>query len=76
MNGTKIFLDTNIVLYLLAGDQTLASFLDQKSWYISFITQLEILGYSKLTSEDKNRIADLFNHCVIIDINAEIKIKL
>ena len=28
MSGNKVCLDTNIVLYLLGGDQTLASFLD------------------------------------------------
>jgi len=27
MNGNKIVLDTNIVLYLLAGDKTIAEFL-------------------------------------------------
>jgi hypothetical protein len=30
MNGHKLFLDTNIILYLLGGDRTLASFLNQK----------------------------------------------
>ena len=42
MNGNKLFLDSNIVLYLLAGDQTLAELLDRKQLYISFATSLEL----------------------------------
>jgi len=30
MNGNKLFFDTNIVLYLLNGDQTLAELLNNK----------------------------------------------
>ena len=41
MNGNNLFLDTNIILYLLNGDQTLADLLDGKKLYISVITELE-----------------------------------
>lgn len=44
MNGNKLFLDTNVILYLLGGDETLAIFLDKKQLYISVITELELLG--------------------------------
>ncbi len=30
MNGNNLLLDTNIILYLLAGDKTLVSLLDNK----------------------------------------------
>ena len=30
MNGSKTVLDTNIILYLLAGDKTVADFLQDK----------------------------------------------
>ena len=45
MSGNKLFIDTNIVLYLLNGDQTLAELLHEKQLYISFITELELLAY-------------------------------
>jgi hypothetical protein len=35
MNGSKLVLDTNIVLYLLSGDKTLADFLQDKQGYVS-----------------------------------------
>lgn len=45
MSGDKIFIDTNIAIYLLGGDTSLAAILHQKVLYVSFITQLELLGY-------------------------------
>lgn len=51
MNGNKVFVDTNIILYLLGGDSTIAELLNGKQIYISFITQLELLSYSKGTKK-------------------------
>lgn len=73
MNGDKIFVDTNIILYLLNGDMTLAELLNGKQIFISFITELELLSYSKNSMKDLKVIKELLSHCVIIDINDEIK---
>jgi len=73
MSGNKIFLDTNILLYLLSGDETIAELLNGKQFYISFITQLELLGYTKLDKKQEEIILDLLSNCVIIDINDDIK---
>ncbi len=73
MNGNKLFLDTNILLYLLRGDDTLVEVLDKKQIYISFITELELLSFPGLKKKDLKVVKDLLNECVIIDVNAEIK---
>jgi len=73
MSGNKLFLDTNILLYLLQGDKTLAEVLDNKQFYISFITQLELLSFPGLTKKESKVINELLKECVIIDINSEIK---
>jgi hypothetical protein len=73
MNGNKLFLDTNIILYLLEGDETLMHSLDRKQFYISFITQLELLSFPGLSRKDIKIINELLLECVILDINAEIK---
>ena len=73
MSGRKLFLDTNIILYLLQGDKTLTEVLDNKQFYISFITQLELLSFPGLTRKDLKVINELLSECVIIDINSEIK---
>ncbi len=73
MNGNKIFLDTNIILYLFSGDKNLATLLHNKTVYISFITELELLGYKNLNPEDLIKIEFFLNTITIIDINSEIK---
>jgi predicted nucleic acid-binding protein len=73
MNGNSILIDTNIAIYLLDGDQSLAEILNGKKIYISFITQLELLGYHGLTEEQEQRIEDMLDYFVITDINSRIK---
>ena len=73
MSGNKVFIDTNTAIYLLSGDTTLASILHQKKVYLSFITQLELLGYQNITKEEERQIEYMLENCVIIDINNRIK---
>lgn len=73
MSGSSLFVDTNIVLYLLSGDRTVADLLSEKSIYISFVTELELLGYKGLNHEESNQIEAFLNNVTIIDINSELK---
>ena len=73
MNGNSVFLDTNIVLYLLSGDKTIADFLNDKTIFLSFVTELELLGYKKLSSEEQIKVENLLADTTIIDINSVIK---
>lgn len=75
MSGSNIFIDTNIALYLLAGDETLSFILQNKRIYISFITQLELLGFKKLSTKEEKIIQEFLGQCLIIDINNDIKEK-
>jgi predicted nucleic acid-binding protein len=68
-------IDTNIALYLLSGNKTIESILYGSNVYISFITELELLGYNKITIKEKENIKKLIEDCVIVDINSEIKLK-
>ena len=73
MNGSKLFLDTNIILYLLNGDQTLAELLNGKQLYISVITELELLAYKSITAKEEKVINEFVSHCKTITINNAIK---
>jgi len=73
MNGNSLFLDTNIVLYLLDGDETVADILFEKTVFISFISELELLGFKGLTQIDHERIVRFLMDATIVDINSEIK---
>jgi predicted nucleic acid-binding protein len=61
------------VLYLLGGDKNLAQEIDSKSFYISFVTELELLGYDGLSSKDLKEVKKFIGECTIIDINNQIK---
>ncbi len=73
MSGRSFLIDTNIALYLLSGNKTIADILDGSQLYISFITQLELLGYKGITIKEQQNIKLFLNECIIIDINEEIK---
>ena len=44
MNGNNFFVDTNVVIYWLNGDRTLADILNGKQIYVSFISELEFFN--------------------------------
>ena len=73
MNGSRIFVDTNILLYFLKGDMEVVDMISDKDIFISFITELEILSFPGLTDKDEKTIKGLLDNCTIIDINPEIK---
>lgn len=73
MNGNKLFLDTNIILYLLNGDETLAEFLNGKQLYISVITELELLAYKGITEQEEKVVLDFISQCKIINITSVVK---
>ena len=73
MNGNRIVLDTNIVLYLLGGNEELSNILDGLELYVSIISEIELLGYQDLSENDKAKIKDFLSKCQIVNLNDEIK---
>lgn len=73
MSGTSLLLDSNIILYLLKGEKTLLPLLEKKKLYISFISQLELLGYKGISKKEQKIITNFLNECIIVDINLSIK---
>ncbi len=73
MSGNRLFVDTNIILYLLSGNETLAELLHEKELYVSFITQLELLGYQSISEKDQEILEEFLSQCIIIDVNNRIK---
>lgn len=73
MNGSSLVIDTNIALYLFNGDSTIASLLDGRNIYISFITEIELLGFPGITNEQKAISKEFIEDSVVIDLNDAIK---
>ena len=66
-----IVLDTNAVLYFLAG--RLAEPLPEADFFVSVITEIELLSYPLLKPEDETEIHAFLNDVSIIDLTEEIK---
>jgi predicted nucleic acid-binding protein len=73
MSGNSFLLDTNIVLYLLSGNSTVAEIVDGSQSYVSFVTQLELLGYKGISNKEQQKVKEFLNDCIIVDITEEIK---
>jgi predicted nucleic acid-binding protein len=73
MSGNSLILDTNTVLYFLGGDQTISDFIKDKNLYISFITELELLSFDKISPSEVKIISDFLTETNIINISQEIK---
>lgn len=73
MNGNKLFVDTNIVLYFLKGEIEVVNLISDKELVISVITEIELLAFPLLTAENEIQIRDLLKDCLILDLKHEIK---
>lgn len=67
----KIVLDTNAVLYFLGG--RLAEPLPDGDFYISVITEIELLSYPLLSNEEEMTICDFLSDVTIVDLNPAVK---
>lgn len=66
-----IFLDTNVVLYFLGG--RLVNPLPSGQYFISVITEIELLSYSSLSLEEETQIIDFLNKITVVSIDSNIK---
>jgi predicted nucleic acid-binding protein len=73
MSGDKYLLDTNIILYILSGDETIARHLHQKILFASIISEIELLGYKELSSKQEKSIKEFLSDFRIISIDEAIK---
>ena len=73
MSGNRLFVDTNILLYFLQGDQEVIEMVVDKDIVISFITELELLSFPNLSVESEETIKGLLKSCLVIDITQDIK---
>jgi predicted nucleic acid-binding protein len=76
MNGNSLFLDTNILIYLLKGNQEITGLLRNKDLVISFITELELLSYPFSSVKEQREVESLLSECFIVDVNKDIKSKV
>jgi predicted nucleic acid-binding protein len=69
----QIIADTNIFIYLLKNDLQLGQLLDKKTIYISYIKELELLSFPKISASEIVIIKQTINNCNIIHYSEELK---
>ncbi|WP_462267531.1 type II toxin-antitoxin system VapC family toxin [Mucilaginibacter sp.] len=75
MNGTEIFIDTNICIYLLGGDVNLADLLEGQTVFISIITEIELYASKNLSSAEIEIIDTFIQSVNIVELDKDVKLK-
>src|SRR5687768_12088866 len=73
MNGTDYLVDTNILIHLGNGHQAVTEFLQDKTVFISFISEIELLSKPASNVTASRLLQSLLDDCIIIDIDQHIK---
>jgi len=74
MNGTDIFIDTNICIYLLNGDIVLAELLQDQNVYLSIITEIELYAYHGNNALALQILNNFLESVSIINIDQKVKL--
>ncbi len=73
MNGELICVDTNIIIYTLAGRQDLADRVKGRTVMLSVISEIEALSFPELNDTDRERIAEYVRRCTVVGISDRVK---
>ncbi|MCL1474393.1 type II toxin-antitoxin system VapC family toxin [Argonema antarcticum A004/B2] len=71
MTELLILLDTNIVLYFLGG--RLADPLPAGQYFVSVITEIELLSYPSISADEETQIRNFLTKITVVAIEANIK---
>jgi predicted nucleic acid-binding protein len=73
MSGISVFADTNLIIYLLDGNEQVAQLLQDRTVCVSFVTELELLSKPDLSPLETTRIQTFLNSCVVLDFFPSLK---
>ena len=72
MNGSKYLADTNILLYLIAGNEGVFEFINDE-FFISEISEIELLGNKGILDAQLVYRKQIINRCTIVSLSENIK---
>ena len=76
MNKNSILLlDSNIIMYLLNGDKRIFDLLNDAATALSFVSEIELLGWPNITEKEKNTIETFIASSYYYDYSQTIKTK-
>ena len=72
MSGDRYLLDTNAIIALLSGNQTLVDLTASATWLgISIISQLEFLAFENLSSADQDLFEMFLQRVEVVDLSQQ-----
>ena len=72
MNGIDFLADTNILLYFLEGNPAVSAFAGQ-SLAVSAISEIELLGWHKISKQETSIIKGMLSNCFVIELIPAVK---
>ncbi|MFZ2905929.1 MAG: type II toxin-antitoxin system VapC family toxin [Cyclobacteriaceae bacterium] len=73
MNGIDLFVDTNILINLAEGKNEVDQYLEGNNLFASVVTEIELLGWHKITDEQKRFFQAILNDCTIVGLTKPVK---
>lgn len=73
MKGEPLLVDTNVLIHHWNGDPRTTRLLDGALIHISFVTEIEVLGYHGYTAHERAKVIADLAYIRIVDMDAGIK---
>lgn len=72
MAGRSVLVDTNVIIYLIDGHRKAAEILKDKRLNFSFISEIELLSFKKLSREGERYILKILSESSILHSDEKI----
>jgi predicted nucleic acid-binding protein len=73
MSGDNIVVDTSLIINLFNGVEGIKSLITDRNLFVFIISEIELLSFPNLSSNDKQLLKDFLSECYIVDIEPSIK---
>lgn len=72
----NLLVDTNIVIYHVKGYKQLSDYSRGNHIYLSFITEMELLSYPKMTAQEEVNLSEYIADTTVIGFTDQLKNEL
>jgi predicted nucleic acid-binding protein len=73
MTGNSVLVDTNVLIYLTSGNASVANLLRGRDLHVSFITEMEMRSWPRLSVQDLAVVKLLMSRCRVTGLSRLIK---
>ncbi|HRN37276.1 MAG TPA: hypothetical protein PLV70_12225 [Flavobacteriales bacterium] len=73
MSGERIVADTNALIRMFAGEAAVVNLLVGTDIHVSFITEIELLGTTRITTAQAKKIRAFLDQCRVIGAVKDIR---